>query len=196
MTDQSQKEPQKAAPPPRRGPRKLTRERLEAAALHYLERFASTAANLRRVLRRRVRRSAELHGTDPDEGNQWVDALVARYVSAGLVDDAAYAQGKAASLARRGTSRQGIAARLRQKGVEAAQIDQAIGDIEGGDLAAAATLARRRRLGPYRPAETRDANRLRDLGVLARAGFSRAIALSVLEAADPEAVEALLRDAE
>ena len=69
----------------RRVPRPATPERLEKAALAYLERFAASSESLRRVLRRRVRRSAELHGTDPAEGEaassapkvecRWLDNL-------------------------------------------------------------------------------------------------------------------------
>ncbi len=58
------------------------------------------------------------------------------------------------------------------------------------ELSAALTLARRRRLGPWRPAETRDAMRAKDLGALARAGFSRAVAVEVVDAASIEALEA------
>ena len=97
--------PPHGAPP--RG-RKVTAASLDNAALHYLERFASSAANLRRVLMRRVRRSAEQHGTAPEEGA----ALIARLIRSGVLDDRAYAAAKAASLQRRGTSRRGVAGRL------------------------------------------------------------------------------------
>jgi regulatory protein len=40
---------------------------------------------------------------------------------------------------------------------------------------------RRRRLGPYRPQEERAARRQRDLGALARAGFSFDVARRALE---------------
>ena len=50
----------------RRVPRKATPKRLERVALHYLERYSSSSENLRRVLMRRVERSARAHGTDRD----------------------------------------------------------------------------------------------------------------------------------
>ena len=75
----------------RRGPRKATPKHLENAALHYLGRFASSAANLKRVLMRKVQRSARFHGTDVDEGRTTVERLVARFARAGLIDDEAYA---------------------------------------------------------------------------------------------------------
>ena len=86
---------------PAKKPRKVTADSLERAALHYLERYATSAANLRRILMRRVLRSAEAHGTDPADGKVLVDALVTRYRKAGLLDDAAYARMRAESLHRR-----------------------------------------------------------------------------------------------
>lgn len=182
---------------PRGLPRRITPQYLENAALHYLERFASSAANLRRVLMRKVARAAEAHGDDPADGAALVEALVARYVARGLLDDRAYAESKAASLQRRGTSRHGIRGRLAQKGVDRDLIDATLERMaeEAGtsDLAAACALARRRRLGPYRPAEERAARRAKDLATLARAGFGSAVSARVLAAESPEALEAMAR---
>ena len=58
-------------PPARKPPRRVTAQYLENAALHYLQRFASSSASLRRVLMRKVDRSAQAHGTDPAEGARW-----------------------------------------------------------------------------------------------------------------------------
>jgi regulatory protein len=180
-----------------------TPERLEAAALFYLERFSTSSANLRAVLLRRIRRSARDHGTDPAEGVLWIDALIQRYLATGLLDDRAYAATKAASLHRRGASARAIAAKLAGKGVPRDLVAASLGESDddsgyaarpGGDLAAAAALVRRKRLGPYRPTELRAEHRQKDLGTLARAGFSRAIAEEVLGCADADAVAALFRD--
>src|SRR3546814_13752721 len=76
----------------RKGPRKATADSLANAALFYLQRYASSAENLRRVLMRRVERSVRAHGTDRAEGAALVDRLVARYREAGLLDDGAYAE--------------------------------------------------------------------------------------------------------
>src|SRR3954451_19034695 len=75
---------------------------LKEWALSYLERYASTAENLRQVLRRRVRRRLAAEGSRDRESDTAVepliDALVERYRDAALVNDASYA----ASRARRG----------------------------------------------------------------------------------------------
>jgi len=191
----------------RRGPRKATPKHLENAALHYLGRFASSAANLKRVLMRKVQRSARFHGTDVDEGRTTVERLVARFARAGLIDDEAYAAARAASLHRRGAAPKLIAARLREKGVAVATIERALetlgessGDVE---LAAAVNLARRRRLGPYRPethakgrAKADRSNRKpvasereKALAALARAGFSYDVARRVIDAGSIDELE-------
>jgi len=180
------------------GRRPLTAAALEKAALHYLERFASSAANLRRVLERRVRRAGLDEAVDEAAGAALIDRIVERLCRAGLLDDARYAEAKAAALNRRGTSRRLIAGRLARQGVAEGFITAALGGIEAdtgnADLAAACALVRRRRLGPYRAPETREAHRAKDLAALARAGFSLDIARRVLACVDGEAVESLGRD--
>ena len=139
--------------PPRkpRPPRKITAQSLDAAALAYLQRFATSAANLRAVLMRRVARAALAHDDDPEDGAALVDALVERYLRTGLLDDAAYAIARTATLHRRGSSPRGIRAWLAAKGVAAEHIDQALAQLgaETGDidLRGAYNYARRRRLG-------------------------------------------------
>lgn len=181
-------------PKKRKGPRKATKKSLENAALHYLSKFAASSQKLRTVLIRRVERSAYHHGTDAEEGAAWVDEIIARYLKAGLLDDQAFAQMRAESLHRRGTPLQGIRHKLRADGLTGEDIDPALDalrtEIEEPDLAAAIILARKRRLGPYRSNDDeRQEKRDRDLGVLARAGFSYDIAQDVIGAETVEELE-------
>lgn len=170
----------------RRTPRRATPKSLENAARYHLARFATSAENLRRVLMRRVERSARLHETGTEEGAAAVAEIVARFAASGLIDDAVYAQGRALSLFRRGASRRKIRFTLAQKGVGDEEIETALASLahQSGDpeLAAALTLARRRRLGPYRAPDDREERRQKDLAVLARAGFGYQIARRVIEA--------------
>jgi regulatory protein len=169
----------------RKAPKPATRERLEHAALAYLERYASSAENLRRVLMRRVDRSARFCGTDRAEGAGWVDALVERYRRSGLIDDRTYAEAATRSLRRRGGSARMVRMKLAAKGVAPDTVEAALeaageGDAES-ELKAAQAYARRRRLGPFGPAAGREERRLRDLAALARAGFSYDIARKVVD---------------
>ena len=168
---------------------------LEKWALGYLERFASSAENLRRVLRRRVQRRT----ADTETGRQagvLIDDLVERYRRSGLIDDAAYAAARARGRLARGEPLRRIAAGLAAKGVaaedRAVALDALRETAPDPDLAAACAFARRRRLGPYRRGT---GDRARELAAFARAGFARREAEAVLDCADPDAVAALL-DAE
>jgi len=189
---------QASGAPARREPRpvrKATAQYLENAALYYLGRFSAASGHLRQLLLRRVDRSAKAHDTDPVLGREMVDKLIARFLSSGLLDDAAYAAGKAKSLRRRGASRNVIAQKLRAKSVAPDRIAEAVGaadadatlDGEDAELLAAWRLARRKRIGPFRiesgRAETSRAElRMKDLAALARGGFSYAVARRVIDA--------------
>ncbi|MEO5338792.1 MAG: RecX family transcriptional regulator, partial [Magnetospirillum sp. WYHS-4] len=131
--------------------RRVTPEYLEKAALHYLERFATPAANLRRVLLRKVERAAREHETDRAQAALWIEALLDKLAGRGLLDDRLYAEGKAASLRRRGDSARTLRNKLLQKGVAPDLVEGLLdGEEEGSEFAAARALARRRRLGPWR----------------------------------------------
>ena len=177
-----------------RDPRRITKASLENIALHYLERFASSAENLRRVLLRRVERSARFHEEDPTEATGWVNDLVVRYQASGLLDDQRYAEVKTRSLHRRGGSLRVIRQHLAARGVDGEAIDAALSDLREDirdddasidpDLMAAKAYARRRRLGPFRLAENRVEHRDRDLAALGRVGFSWEIARKVIDGKD------------
>ena len=177
----------------RQGPKPATPERLEKAALSYLERFATSAENLRRVLMRRIDKSARLHDTDSAALAEAVDALIARYRRAGLLDDVAYATARAASLHRTGKSLRYIRQSLAQKGVGADECDAAVQALQeevsaDTDLAGAVNYARRRRIGPWRR-ENREGTREKDLAALGRQGFSYDTARRIIEAEGPEMLE-------
>jgi len=173
-------------------PATLDEQSLEQAALRYLERYSSAAAGLRRVLLRRVRRAAGEAGEE--SGRAMVDAVLAKLVRTGLLDDARFAEHRAASLARRGGSlhmirrdllKRGVAAPLIEAAVAALKSEQGSASNDEADLAAALALARRRRLGPFRAPAARAAFRMKDLAALGRAGFAYEIARAVIDG-DPE----------
>lgn len=168
------------------GPRPVTPAYLERAALHYLERYASTAENLRRVLARKARRRLGAGG-EVDAGIEAAIAeVVARIVRSGIVDDLSFAEMKVGALIRRGTSTRAMRMRLKGKGVADDAVAAALAAHEPDDLALARRHAARKRLGPYRlrPDATL---RERDLAALCRAGFTYRIAAQALdEPADTE----------
>ena len=167
----------------------MTETALNNAALFYLSRFASSSGNLRRVLMRKVTRSAAHYGDDPAPFKPVVDALVAKYTANGAINDTLYAESQARSLRRRGGSARVIVQKLSAKGVPAEIVAETASGLseDGGDAAAALRLAKRRRLGPFRTAN-RTENRQKDMAALGRAGFEYQVAAKIVDAEDVEAL--------
>ncbi len=176
----------------KRGPAKADPESLARAAYWYLERFATSAENLRRVLMRRVEKSAIAHGTERADGATAIDAIIRRLSDDGLLDDAAYAEARVRSLRAAGKSARAIKWALAGKGVEAETVNRAIfavdaensPDGEDADFRAAVKFAKRRRLGPYRDptGAGKEARQKKDMAALARAGFSYGLAERIIKA--------------
>jgi len=173
---------------------------LERAALHYLERFATTRGHLAQVLRRKIRRRGLPEGVADSEAEEWIAALVEKLVRLGYVDDLGFARARAQSLLNRGRPLRAVRQGLAEKSVPAGMIDQVLAETveesANTDLLAAVRYVRRRRIGPARPAPPADADAAhkafqRDMAALARAGFSYDIARQVLEAHGPEGLNEL-----
>ena len=181
----------------KRPARPITAMYLQNAATLYLERYPTTAEGLRRVLSRRVRRAEMREAPVMDNVQQAIEAIVARFVDAGVIDDRAFAQTKARALHRRGSSTKLTRHRLQMAGVEAATLDSAMAaldleldtDPRRREWRAAVALARRRRLGPYRPDKERKDRRNRDLAAMARGGFDYDVARKVIDAASVDALD-------
>ncbi|MCK7611445.1 regulatory protein RecX [Roseibium sediminicola] len=159
-----------------------TQDRLTRSALHYLERYASSEANLRRVLERKVLKACTALELDPSDFSEMVDTVIEACVRNGLINDKTYAETKAAGLRRRGGSTRKIEAHLTAKGVDRATIEAVLQDNDQSDDNAAWVFARRRRLGPYRSSGKRAERRDKDLAAMCRAGFSFEIARRVIDA--------------
>src|SRR5258708_33641868 len=133
-------------PRPRsRPPPDVTPTALEKAAFHYLERYASSAENLRRVLMRRVERAVRAGAVERAEGRARVDAVIERLQARRLLDDAAYAEGRARSPRPKGRSRALIPRPPAAKGVGRETGGAALGGVgEAGETApgAAGRVAR------------------------------------------------------
>ncbi|MBT3989704.1 MAG: RecX family transcriptional regulator [Rhodospirillaceae bacterium] len=188
VTEEFKREPRK-----KKVPRKVTPKSLENAALYYLQRFSSSSENLRRVMMRRVYRSAKHHDTDPEEGAEILDALIKRYNEVGLLDDAQFAKARAGGLNRRGSSARAIRAKLAEKGVAKEVIDETLERLKDEDqdpeLSAAVTLARKRRLGPFRVTDDRLEFKEKDMAILARAGFNYSVAQKIIAAETSDELE-------
>ena len=76
----------------KRGARPITATYLQNAATLYLERYPTTAAGLRRILQRRVAKARLAEAPVMADVEQAIDAVVGKFVAAGVIDDRAFAK--------------------------------------------------------------------------------------------------------
>ena len=168
----------------RRKAKKATALYLERVALWYLSRYPGSVARVTQALNKRVRRSVKELDSDAEEGARHVATVIAKLLAANLLDDDRFARSRIQTMRRRGNSARAIGVALRRQGVAAHVIDNALEACgEGGrsELQAAVEVVRRKKLGWHRRSdEERAAHRQKDLGKLARAGFSYGVAKEAL----------------
>jgi len=151
----------------------------EAVARQICLRMLTAAPRTRAQLAAALRRRGV-----PDEA---AEAVLERFADVQLIDDAMFARAWVESRHHgRGLARRALAAELRQRGVEADDIQAAVADLDPDQEAATARALVQRRLadtwGLPRPARFR-----RLMGVLARKGYSESLAHRIVrEALDAE----------
>ncbi|WP_448952306.1 RecX family transcriptional regulator [Labrys neptuniae] len=161
---------------------------MRKSALHYLGQHATSIANLRRVLQRRVQRK---FGPEA-EMEAMIERTIAYCQHYGFADDAGFVEARLHAGRGRGLSARRIGAALLAKGVDRALVAQALAGEDGHDAEerAAARLAQRRRVGPWRRGD-RDFDIDKEIAVLVRGGFGLALARRIVSG-DPEEIHSLL----
>jgi len=168
----------------RRPPKPLDPKSLEHLALRYVERFATTEGKLVDYLVRKLRERGWA-GTPPPAPRE----LAALMVSLGYIDDRAYAEAKAASLARRG-----LGARRVRQALQAARVGAEDHEAIAPQLAEAArdaalAFARRKRIGPFGQGEADRATREKQFAAMMRAGHGSALSRRIVAAAPGEVID-------
>lgn len=171
---------------PRRAPKPLDAARIEELALAYVARFATSRAKLEAYLRRKLRERG--WAGDEDSGAEVVAALVARFVGAGYVDDAAYARAKTGSLLRRGFGARRVAQALGAAGITE-DVREEVRAGEGAQRRAALALARKRGFGPFGRKTLDRPAREKQIAAMLRAGHRLDSARELVDAASVEAAE-------
>lgn len=164
------------APPRARKARPaLDPKALEALALRYVERFATTRAKLRAYLARKVRERGWEGERDPD-----LEGIAERFAAQGYVDDSAYALAKSQALSSRGFGKRRLFDKLRVAGVAEADSEGAREHAEEQAVSAALRFAERRRLGPFAASARDPKEREKALAAMIRAGHPFALAREIL----------------
>lgn len=146
--------------------RPLDPARLDALAVHYLGRFATTEKRLADYLRRKIMERGWAGDDAPP-----IEAIVARCAAAGYVDDRSFAETRASSLTRRGYGQRRVAQALHVAGI-ARDIAESVAPDEEAAFLAAESYARRRRFGPFGDGAVDSAQRQRQFAAMVRAGHT------------------------
>ncbi len=156
---------------------------LRDLALSYAGRYATTAAKLKHYLQRKLRERGWAGDDEPP-----IDAVVARFVELGYVDDAAFAEARSSDLLRRGYGARRVEQALHHAGVDSAEIGQ-VSPSETQSRRAALAFARRRRLGPFGAGPLDPRTREKQLAALVRAGHEFDAARAMVDAANEKEAE-------
>jgi regulatory protein len=163
----------------------LNESKLNALALRYVGKYATTRAKLRAYLFRKLRERGWNEGAEPD-----LEGLAERFARAGYIDDAAYALGKSQALSARGYGKRRLIQKLQVAGVEEEDGRPARDHADAEALRAALRFAERRRIGPFAAAEAERPALEKALAAMLRAGHPAGIARRILAAPPGQIPEA------
>ena len=114
-----------------------------------------------------------------------IDDIIVNLEKNRVLNDEMYSDSKARMFLRRGYSLNKINQSLRNKGIDIKFIKQSLDKIKEDeiepDFVSALKLCKRRRIGPLRPGANRELFYKKDMGILARGGFSFELSKRVLD---------------
>ena len=157
---------------------------LRDLAYSYLEKYSPSKQQLKVFLLKKY--LTKIKGTkSKKEVSSIIDEIVVNLEKNKILNDEMYSDSKARMFLRRGYSLNKINQSLRNKGVENKFIKKSIEKIKDEniepDFVSALKLCKRRRIGPLRPDENRELFYKKDMGILARGGFSFDLSKRVLD---------------
>ena len=156
---------------------------LRDLAYSYLEKYNPSKQQLKIYLLKKY--LTKIKGTkSKKEITLIIDKIVVNLEKNKIINDELYSDSKARMFLRRGYSLNKINQSLRTKGIDQKYIKQSIDKIKDNeiepDFVSALKLCKRRRIGPLRPDANRELFYKKDMGILARGGFSFDLSKRVL----------------
>ena len=157
---------------------------LKDLAYSYLEKYNPSKQQLKVYLLKKY--LLKIKGTkSKKEVTSIIDEIISNLEKNKLLNDEMYSDSKARMFLRRGYSLNKINQSLRNKGIEDKYVKQSIEKIKENqiepDFVSALKLCKRRRIGPTRPDSNRELFYKKDMGILARGGFSFDLSKRVLD---------------
>ena len=148
---------------------------LKDLAYSYLEKYSPSKQQLKVYLLKKY--LTKIKGTmSKKEVSAIIDEVIKNLEKNRIINDELYSDSKARMYLKRGYSLNKINQSLRHKGIDSKYIKQSIDKIKENeiepDFVSALKLCKRRRIGPLRPQANRELFYKKDMGILARGGFS------------------------
>ena len=157
---------------------------LKDLAYSYLEKYNPSKQQLKIYLLKKY--LTKIKGTkSKKEVTSIIDEIVVNLEKNKILSDELYSDSKARMYLRRGYSLNKINLSLRSKGIDEKFVKQSLEKIKENqiepDFVSALKLCKRRRIGPVRPENNRELFYKKDMGILARGGFSFDLSKRVLD---------------
>ena len=156
---------------------------LKDLAYSYLEKYNPSKQQLKVYLLKKY--LTKIKGSkSKKEVTAIIDEIILNLEKNKILNDEMYSDSKARMFLRRGYSLNKINQSLRSKGIDDKYVKQSIEKIKENeiepDFVSALKLCKRRRIGPLRPEGNRELFYKKDMGILARGGFSFDLSKRVL----------------
>ena len=157
---------------------------LKDLAYSYLEKYNPSKQQLKVYLLKKY--LLKIKGSrSKKEVSAIIDEIILNLDKNKILNDEMYSDSKARMFLKRGYSLNKINQSLRSKGIEDKYVKQSIDKIKENeiepDFVSALKLCKRRRIGPLRPESNRELFYKKDMGILARGGFSFDLSKRVLD---------------
>ncbi len=157
---------------------------LKDLAYSYLEKYNPSKQQLKVYLLKKY--LTKIKGTkSKKEITSIIDEIILNLEKNRILNDEMYSDSKARMFLRRGYSLNKINRSLRNKGIDGKYIKQSLDKIKEDeiepDFVSALKLCKRRRIGPLRPGSNRELFYKKDMGILARGGFSFDLSKRILD---------------
>ena len=166
-----------------------TVEEMRNFAFVYIEKYAPSKQQLRTYLLKKYLKS---NVTNVSKKNiaDLIDVVLEDLEKTKFINDKFYSNSKAKSLIQRGNSINKIRNYLISKGIGNKYINETLSEIkdnnEDQDFFSAIKICKKKRIGPMRPGANRELFYKKDMGVLARSGFSYDISKKLLSMEEKE----------
>jgi len=161
-----------------------TVEEIKELALKYLDKYQPSKKSLQIYLFRKVI-DGQSNRVEKSEILKKIETVLDDLEEKGILNDVLYSELKSKNFLKRGYSLNKIKQHLSQKGIGSELLKKTIQKIENDnvnpDFYSAIRICKKRRIGPYRPVSNKELFYKKDMGFLARSGFSYDLSKEILD---------------